>query len=239
MSDLHQSHEAHIESSLLNAMRHALGGVDPQPVEEDYLALADCGETIVYRPGDHVFTAGEPSTYCHLVMRGVVEVFRSTDDRDRVIARLGSGRFVGDSAVILGVPYLSSARSATYAEIRWFERDQLMDVLRSRPAVTLGWLRSAMATLAEAHGRLDVVLGRTARQQVAGALLDAPAEGGRVELSQSQLASMLGVGRQTINRALADLMNLGVVKTGYRFIEIVDREGLAELYASDPSPPSD
>jgi CRP-like cAMP-binding protein len=96
-----------------------------------------------------------------------------------------------------------------------------------------------MATLAEAHGRLDVVLGRTARQQVAGALLEAPTEKGRVEVSQSQLAAMLGVGRQTINRALADLMQLGVVKTGYRFIEIIDRQGLADLYDNDPSAGSD
>jgi CRP-like cAMP-binding protein len=227
-----------VEPSLLNALRDALGGVEPQPSDDDYRALAECGETIVYRPGDPVFTQGEPSRYCHLVMRGVVELFRSTD-RDRVIARVGSGRFVGDIAVLLGVPYLSSARSGTYAEIRWFERDELLEVLRSRPAVTLGWLRSAMSTLAEAHGRLDVVLGRTARQQVAGALLEAPAEDGRVEVSQSQLAAMLGVGRQTINRALADLMQLGVVKTGYRFIEIVDRDGLADLYDNDPSAGSD
>lgn len=223
-----------VEPSLLNALREALGGVDPHPNDEDYAALAACGETIVYRPGDHVFTQGEPSQYCHLVMRGVVELFRSTD-RDRVIARLGSGRFAGDTAVLLGVPYLSSARSGTYAEIRWFDREPLFEVLRARPAVTLGWLRSTMATLAEAHGRLDVVLGRTALQQVAGALLEAPVDEERVEVSQSQLAAMLGVGRQTINRALADLMHIGVVKTGYRFIEIVDREGLAALYDNDPN----
>lgn len=223
-----------VEPSLLNALREALGDTDPQPTEDDFEALAACGETIVYRPGDTVFTQGEPSRYCHLVMRGVVELFRSTD-RDRVIARLGSGRFVGDIAVILGVPYLSSARSGTYAEIRWFEREPLFEVLRTHPAVTLGWLGSAMTTLAEAHGRLDVVLGRTARQQVAGALLEAPADKERVELSQSQLAAMLGVGRQTINRALADLMASGVVRTGYRFIEIVDRAGLADLYDKDPN----
>lgn len=238
MSEIEGDLESTVEPSLMNAMREALGGLDPHPTDDDYAALAECGETIVYRPGDHVFTQGEPSTYCHLVMRGVVELFRSTD-RDRVIARLGSGRFVGDIAVLLGVPYLSSARSGTYAEIRWFEREKLLEVLRSRPAVTLGWLRSAMMTLAEAHGRLDVVLGRTARQQVAGALLEAPGDEGRVEVSQAQLAAMLGVGRQTINRALADLMQMGVVKTGYRFIEIVDRAGLADLYDNDPQGPAD
>jgi hypothetical protein len=46
---------------------------------------------------------------------------------------------------------------------------------------------------------------------------------------------MLGVGRQTINRALAELMADGVVQTGYRYIQIVDRDGLAALYDRDPA----
>jgi CRP-like cAMP-binding protein len=223
-----------LDKSLRNALQDALGGFYPRPTEDDYEALAACGETIVYRPGDKVFVQGEPSDYCHLVLRGVVELFRSSD-RERVISRSGSGRFVGDVALFLDVPYLSSARSGTFAEIRWFAREKLLEVLRNNPTVTLAWLRASMVTVAEAHGRLDVVLGRTARQQVAGALLEAQSPDGRVELSQSALASMLGVGRQTINRALAELMADGVVQTGYRYIQIVDRDGLAALYDRDPA----
>lgn len=214
-----------IEPALLSALRDALGGDELSPSVADLEAVAACGDTIVYKPGDPLFNQGDPSIYCHLVIRGVVELFRASD-RERVISLLGSGRFVGDIAMFLGVPYLSSARSGTYAEIRWFERTKLLEVLQSRPAVTFGWLRSAMSTLAEAHGRLDVVLGRSARRQVAGALLDAPTDDSRVELSQHDLASMLGVGRQTINRALGELMEAGVVRTGYRFIEILDRDRL-------------
>jgi hypothetical protein len=33
-------------------------------------------------------------------------------------------------------------------------------------------------------------------------------------------------------------MNMGVVKTGYRFIEVVDRAGLADLYDKDPQEPA-
>jgi CRP/FNR family transcriptional regulator len=221
-----------IDPDLLNALRDALGGAAMPPGDSDLEAVAACGETIVYRPGDALFSQGEPSKYCHLVVRGVVELFRTTD-RERVISVLGSGRFVGDIAVVLGVPYFSSARSGTYAEIHWFERDQLLDVLGARPAVTFGWLRSAMTTLAEAHGRLDVVIGRTARRQVAGALLAAPCEEGRVAMSQHDLASILGVGRQTINKALADLMDDGLVRTGYRFIEIIDRPSLVAEFEGE------
>ncbi len=220
-----------IESrALRSALADALAGdTSFRPSDEDLEAVAACGETIVYRPGDMLYTQGDEPRYCHLVVRGVAELFRTTD-RERVILRVESGSFAGDIAVVLGVPYLSSARSVTYAEIHWFERERLLELFATRPAVTFGWLRSAMVNLAVAHGRLDVVLGRTARQQVAGALMGAADESGRVEISQSGLASLLGVGRQTINRALADLMAAGFVRTGYRYIEILDSDGLSALF---------
>ncbi len=220
-----------IESKALRgALAEALAGdTSFRPSEEDLEAVAACGETIVYRPGDMLYAQGDEPRYCHLVVRGVAELYRTTD-RERVILRVESGSFAGDIAVVLGVPYLSSARSVTYAEIHWFERERLLEVFAARPAVTLGWLRSAMVNLAAAHDRLDVVLGRTARQQVAGALISASDENGRVEISQSGLASLLGVGRQTINRALADLMAQGLVRTGYRYIDILDNDGLSALF---------
>lgn len=220
-----------IESrALRSALRTALAqerGLGPD--DADLELVAACGETIVYRPGDLLFTQGRPPEYCHLVVRGVVESYRSAD-RERVISRLGSGRFVGDEAVILGVPYLSSARAVTYAEIHWFERNRLLETLAGNPTVTFAWLRSAMTELAAAHGRLDGVLGRTAKQQVAGALVDAADDEGRAEISQTGLAGLLGVGRQTINRTLAELMAEGYLRTGYRYVEILDRDGLQRLF---------
>jgi CRP-like cAMP-binding protein len=146
------------------------------------------------------------------------------------LARVRSGRFVGDVALFLDVPYLSSARAATYAEIHWFERTRLLAVMEERPPVALGWLVSAMATIADTHEHLEMVLGRTAREQVAGALIGNMDDRGRVEISQSALGALLGVGRQTINRALAELAELGMVRTGYRTIEVLDAVALANLF---------
>jgi len=213
-------------------IRAALGGGGVEVTDDSVNALAACGGTIVYRPGDMIFESGAASEYCHLVLRGVVELYRESD-RQRVITRLGSGRFVGDIAVFLGVPYLSSARAGTFAEIQWFERGRLLDVIDRYPDVTRGWLANALSSLAESHRRLDLVLGRTATQQVAGALLDSVDRQGRVAITQSGLAALLGVGRQTINRALGDLVAAGLVRTGYRFVEVVNPAGLRLLFDAD------
>jgi len=44
----------------------------------------------------------------------------------------------------------------------------------------------------------------------------------QIRLSQSQLASMVGVSRQTLNAALARLQRRGLVRVGFRMIELVE-----------------
>ena len=44
----------------------------------------------------------------------------------------------------------------------------------------------------------------------------------RIQLSQSHLASMVGVSRQTLNAALARLQRRGLVRVGFRMIELVE-----------------
>jgi CRP-like cAMP-binding protein len=44
----------------------------------------------------------------------------------------------------------------------------------------------------------------------------------RIHLSQSHLASMVGVSRQTLNAALGRLQRRGLLRVGFRLIELVD-----------------
>jgi len=44
----------------------------------------------------------------------------------------------------------------------------------------------------------------------------------QVRMSQSHLASMLGVSRQSLNAALARLQRRGLLRVGFRMIELVE-----------------
>jgi len=44
----------------------------------------------------------------------------------------------------------------------------------------------------------------------------------RIHLSQSHLASMLGMSRQTLNATLARLQRRGLVRVGFRVIELIE-----------------
>ncbi len=207
----------------MRTLRATLG---KRPSRADLEALAACGDVIVYRPGDKVFDQGEPSRYCHLILRGIVEVSRQ-HGRERIISRPGSGKFIGDIAMFSNVPYLSSARAATYCEIYWFDRRKLIPLLESNTRLSMAFLTASMRAMGDLHDQLELLLGRTARQQVAGILIEHADDAGHVEMSQTTMAAMLGVRRQTINRSLSELADAGLVETGYRSIRVLDRSALA------------
>ena len=218
---------------LMRTLRATLG---KRPSRAELEQLAECGEVIVYRPGDKVFDTGEPSRYVHIILRGIVEVSRS-DGRERIISRPGSGTFIGDFEMFLNVPYRSNTRAATYCEIYWFDRRKLIPLLEGSTSLSLAFLTAGMQALGDTHDQLELRLGRTARQQVAGLLVQHSDDAGHVEMSQTTMAAMLGVRRQTINRSLSELAEAGLLETGYRSIRVLDKGGLAEeVNRADESP---
>jgi len=71
------------------------------------------------------------------------------------------------------------------------------------------------------------------KEQVAEMLLDEADAYGEVHLSQSSLATLLGVSRQSVNEALSGLRSEGMAETGYRLIRVTDRAGLARIAGRD------
>jgi Mn-dependent DtxR family transcriptional regulator len=64
---------------------------------------------------------------------------------------------------------------------------------------------------------------------VATYLLRAADTTGVVEITQAQLASMLGAQRTSVQPVLKNLEDAGLVEVGYRRVELVDAAGLASL----------
>lgn len=56
------------------------------------------------------------------------------------------------------------------------------------------------------------------------------------ELSQEQLAELLGLHRTTVNRVLHELESAGALRLGYRSIEIIDRDELRRIGGIDVDP---
>ena len=73
---------------------------------------------------------------------------------------------------------------------------------------------------------------KTVLRQVADLLGEEADAKGEVRLSQTTIATLLGVSRQSVNEALGRLREQGAVETGYRQIRVTDPDRLETIATS-------
>lgn len=210
----------------------SFGRTDDLPMRpDDARALSEAGTIIDKHRGTHLFKEGEPADACYLITSGEVDLYRTAASGRLMVGRLGPGSIVGDIAMFRHEPYLSSARARTNVRALCLQRTTLIPLLLTRPVLSMRWLVNGLTQLEATQRRLIRLMNRTVIEQVAGVLLDEQDAYGEIALSQAALAELLGASRQSVNEALGHLREIGAIDTGYRRIQIIDRESLEEMTA--------
>ena len=82
-----------------------------------------------FEAGATVFRQGDPGDACYLVRSGVVDVIREDAGGRRVVATLGAGDIVGESALLTSTPRDASLQASRATELLALKRQDLIDVL--------------------------------------------------------------------------------------------------------------
>jgi CRP-like cAMP-binding protein len=173
-----------------------------------------------FRRGEVIFHQGDPGDALHLVESGAIKiVLPSEHGEEAIIATLRHGDFFGELALLDGAPRSATAVALEASETWTLSRDLFHDLLdrdpRLRDSLLAGLareLRRLTGQVEELHfldlaGRLAMRLARLAREADPAAnevRLDWP-------YTQSDLASMIGGTRQSVNRLLSGLVDRGLV----------------------------
>ncbi len=193
---------------------------------KDLELLMGAAEVLSKYPGTHLFKEGDAALATYLVESGEVEVYRGTGPNRRIVSRVGPGSLLGDIAMFQGRNYISSAQAVNRVRVFRFDRDRLLPELSRHPAICLRWLVAGLSQLEDTQRRVIHLMHKTVLGQVSDLLLEEADDRGEVYLSQSTIATLLGVSRQSVNEALGRLRQQRVVETGYRHIRVLDRERL-------------
>ena len=188
-----------------------------------------------FRRGETIFHQGDPGDALHIVSSGAVKiVLPSLDGEEAIIATLRSGDFFGELALLDGAPRSATAIALEATETWTLPRAAFLTMLDQdkalRESLLAGLareLRRVTDQVEELHfldlaGRLAARLARLARDAEPGAnevRLDWP-------YTQSDLASMIGGTRQSVNKLLAGLVERGLVVIEKDALIIPDVEAL-------------
>lgn len=174
-----------------------------------------------FRRNEVIFHQGDPGDSLHVVNSGAVKiVLPSPEGMEAIIATLRPGDFFGELSLLDGAPRSATAVALEASETLALPRDAFRELLDQdtglRDALLVGLaheLRRVTGQVEELHfldlaGRLAMRLSRLAR--------DADPASDEVRLdwpyTQSDLASMIGGTRQSVNKLLSELVYAGLVR---------------------------
>ena len=201
--------------------------------DADWTALEPCFATVPFARGDTVFREGEPGDALYVVLDGKVKIVRTAaDGRENLLAVLGPGELLGELAVFDGFARTANAVALTDATLARLAHADFARYLTQRPGVAVELLRVLAERLRATNAAMaDLVFtdvpGRVAKTllALAGRFGD---DAGRVEhdLTQEEIAQLVGASRETVNKALADFAARGWLRLDGKAVEILDRDRL-------------
>jgi len=196
-----------------------------------------CGIAMVvsYRRRATIFTAGDPGHGFYLVKEGRVKVYMiSADGKEQILHILGPGEPFGEAPVFAGQSFPAHASALEDCRLVFLPRDAFVALVTRNPSLALNLLAVLSQrlrqfarmvdslSLKEVPGRLAAHLLLLSRRQANGDELE-------LDLSKTQLASLLGTIPETLSRILKKLQKAGYIGIDGAKITIRDRERLAEL----------
>jgi CRP-like cAMP-binding protein len=190
-----------------------------------------------YARGDTVFAEGEQGDTLYIVISGKVKVGRkAADGRENMLSVMGPSDMFGELSLFDPGPRTATATVVTDARLACLAHSSLRPWISDRPDIAEQLLRVLARRLRRTNDALADLIFTDVPGRVAKALLglaerfgtEEP-EGVRVhhDLTQEELAQLVGASRETVNKALADFASRGWVRVDSRALTILDAERLA------------
>jgi len=186
--------------------------------------------------GDILFREGDQGDRLYVIGEGKIKLGRtSVDGRENLLAILGPGEMFGELSLFDPGARTATATAVAETQLIALGHDDLDSFLSGRPAVAANLLAALARRLRRTNEALADLVFTDVPGRVAKALLDLasrfgrPAEDGILvahDLTQEELAQLVGASRETVNKALADFATRGWIKLEARAVVLTDAERL-------------
>ncbi len=199
-------------------------------------ALESSMESLSLRRGEILFNEGDDGDKLYVVVEGKLKLGRtSPDGRENLLAILGPGQMFGELSFFDPGPRSATATAVTDVQLRSLGHEALGPVLNDHADVAKALLHQLAGRLRRTNEVVGDLVFSDVPGRVSKALLDLADRFGREDedgihvnhdLTQEELAQLVGASRETVNKALADFASRGWVRLEPRSVVILDLERL-------------
>ncbi len=208
-----------------------------EALDEDETKALRAGVTdVALARGERLFDEGDDGDRLFVVLEGKIKLTRaSADGRENLISLVGPGEMFGELSLFDPRPRTMSASAVTDVRLAALAHDDLRSWLTGHPDVAMHLLKALARRLRRTNEVMSDLVFTDVPGRVAKALLDLAArfgteqdEGVQVnhDLTQEELAQLVGASRETVNKALADFVARGWIQLHPKSVLLLDPERL-------------
>lgn len=192
-----------------------------------------------YKRGVVIFHEEDPADGLYQIKSGFVKVYRESEDgREKTLAILSAGDFLGEMAAF-GSPLRSaSAKTLEQTEVLFIHQQSFEECLRTIPAFGLLITQTVTERLREANKQISNLINLSSHDKVICQVVALIERYGcqvnkglmlKPRLTHGDLASLAGVSRETVTKTLKKMKDEGRVSTEGRRLFVPDLSRLKEL----------
>ena len=227
--------------------------VPPVPIDQEvirkaplFTALDDAASvsllanmvSVKISKGSVLFAEGDEGDQLYVIAEGKLKLGTSSGDgRENLLSILGPGEMFGELSLFDPGPRTSTATAVTDAKLLSLGQEKLLPWLAENPKVALQLLARLAQRLRRTNEAVGDLVFSDVPGRVAKALIDLGERFGKKteeglfvhhDLTQEELAQLVGASRETVNKALADFAGRNWLKLDGRAVLITDFERLSK-----------
>lgn len=206
--------------------------------ESSAVSLRASMDSVKIAKGSILFAEGDEGDHLYVIIEGKIKLGTSSGDgRENLLSILGPGEMFGELSLFDPNPRTSTATAVTDAKLLSLGQTKLIPWLAEHPPVALHLLMALAQRLRRTNEAVGDLVFSDVPGRVAKALIDLGERFGKKtdeglfvlhDLTQEELAQLVGASRETVNKALADFAGRNWLKLDGRAVLITDLERLTK-----------
>lgn len=190
-------------------------------------------EIIEYKSGTTIYCEGSISNHIFYIVKGEVKTFKINHDGKELITEIFSDKnFFGFTSLLGNKPYVENAEVIKNAEIIRIPKHDFLNLIKLNPQLALSFIDLITNDLEFVKDHLMHLAYDSVRRKTADAILQLQEKRGNhkaIEISRSDLASFLGIAKETLTRTLTDFKEEKLISTNKNEIYILNRSKLQKI----------
>lgn len=199
---------------------------------KELFKIVQTSSTMQAEKGKYIFFRGDPSDTMYIIYSGLINEYAyGPGNVEMLVKERRSMDFFGEMGMLNGKPHLITAIAAEDSMLITLKKSIFLSSVRDHAEITQYLLKVYSHRLQEAAERqiAHVYLDAAARLAYQILKMEKEVSGGKINISQEELALRCGMVRQTVAKLLTKWKKLGWLNTNRGIIDKINREALEQL----------